>query len=425
MTAPLDAAVSVIAELLERAIGRLCPAQAALSVRRSCPLRTPQRSSSCLVSNVACSLWHHCRRAGDTATWRTAATLAAALLAELVKSPELQRVVHTASAADDGRLLFLTAAAARGGALVCPLCSAGWPGKRALRNHLQSAHSCSQEDSISLVTAACASGGPRPPAAPRPLPPACTAARVGDCEALLRLADAGRLRERDAHGCCAAHWAAGGGHVASLQSILSCDRFAAGAECARGRTPLHWAARNGQLSVVQLLVCDHGADPGRGSLDGTTPLHLAAWQGHAEVLLWLAARGGLCAARRVNHFGCDAGHWAAMGGDAALPTLRALEALDGGWDWQAVNGAGHTPLHKAAARGAPAAAAWLCARPRPPHLEAVDAEGRSALQLAALWGCVDAVEELLAAGANACGAAGLAAAMGHAALAERLQLCDG
>ena len=106
-------------------------------------------------------------------------------------------------------------------------------------------------------------------------------------------------------------------------------------------------------------------------------------------------------------------------GPAALPVLHWLDSQ--GWDWAAANGAGHTALHKAAAHGSDLAVAWLLQRPRPPPIEAADAEGHTAMDLAALWGRLEAVEALMAAGAVAGdSAAALAAAMGHAEVAALL-----
>ena len=416
----VEVAASVIQELLERSVGRLCPEQAGLCIRRSVPLRRSQRGLQ-HASRLAISLWHE-QQAGGGNSWLSPADLALQLRAELLTSPELRRVVRCISVARDGRLLFLTGPH---GALACPLCGEAWPGKRALRNHLQTgAHGVPAAHSVKLVSEAEAACESVPAAAePRMLPPACAAARDG-AEATLRCLleeDDSALEQQDAHGSRPLHWAAGRGCIACMQLLLQ-RGAAVEPPCAKGRTPLHWAARHGQLECIELLVAA-GAHPARRSLDGTTALHLAAWRGHVHVCDWLKAADA-CGWHLPNAFGCDAGHWAAMGGDAALLVLHMLDA---GWDWAKPNGAGHTPLHKAAAHNAGAAVEWLLARMPQGELDALDAEGLSALELAALWGGCAAAEALLRAGAQPRGAAAVARAMGHLELAdlvERLSAVD-
>jgi ankyrin repeat protein len=412
----VDVAASLIQELLERAVGRLCPEQAALCVRRSVPLRRSQRGLQ-HVSQLPITLWHEQRVAGQHPGWVSPAQLGEALRSELLPSVELRRLVRCISVACDGKLLFLTGPH---GALACPLCGDAWPGKRALRNHLQTgAHGVTTAQSVRLVSeaeAACCSA-PVTASEPRTLPPACAAARDG-AEAMLRRLleeDESALEAQDAHGCRPLHWAAGSGGVACTQLLLA-HGAAVEPPCAKGRTPLHWAARHGQLECIELLVAA-GAQPARRTLDGTTALHLAAWRGHIHVCNWLTAADA-SGWRIPNAFGCDAGHWAAMGGDDALPVLHMLDAQAAGWDWAKPNGGGHTPLHKAAARNAAAVVSWLLARMAPGEMEALDAEGLSALELAALWGSCAAAEALLHAGAQPRAAAAVARAMGHVGVAD-------
>ena len=413
----MDVAAPVIQELLECAVGRLCPEQAGLCVRRSVPLRRSQRGLQ-HVSQLPISLWHEQLVAGQR-SWPSPAHLAEALRAELLPSSELRRLARCISVASDGRLLFLTGPQ---GALACPLCGDAWPGKRALRNHLQTgAHNVTTAQSVKLVSDAEAACCWTPVAAePRTLPPACAAARDG-AEAALRCLldeDASALEAQDGHGCRPLHWAAGSGSVACTQLLLQ-HGAAVEPPCAKGRTPLHWAARHGQLECIEMLVAA-GAQPASRSLDGTTALHLAAWRGHVHVCNWLAA-ADVSGWRLPNAFGCDAGHWASMGGDDALPVLNMLDAHAGGWDWAKPNSAGHTPLHKAAARNAGAIVAWLLARMPPSEIDAADAEGLSALELAALWGSCAAAEALLRAGAQPRAAVAVARAMGHPELADLVE----
>jgi len=404
-----EAALSaLVQELLEAAVGRLCPAQAHLGLRRAVPIRKRQNSDE-LESRLPLCLW---RAMPVTGAWHSVGSLGHALLADILSAggKQLCILLHSSAATCDGRLLFLLSSPATVSALRCPLCCALFPGKRALRNHVQSAaHSMTAVDSVALVRSASERAGAKPESMSVELSPACAAARAGDEDALRMLCDD---RQLDRHGCGALHWAAGCGHVVSTQYLLSIGHSPT-AGCSKGRTPLHWAARNGHVPLVHILVAA-GASPAIESLDGTTPLHLAAWQGQLSVCIWLAAQPTVDVFQS-NAFGCNAGHWAAMApsASAALPVMQWLDAQ--GWDWSVPNAAGHNALHKAASHGCHKTVAWLLQTSRPPYTEAADAEGHTAMDLAALWGRAETVQALLAAGAIAGGrATTLASAMGHA-----------
>ena len=413
------AAVSLLAEQLESAASRLCPGNAHLA--RAVTPRFLQHGTQ-LVSSVCVALT---RARGADAD--AAAVLAAAFLRELFAergeaTQALRRLVASGQADDAGRLFFLTRRAADAGALVCPSCAHAAPGKRALRSHLQTLHALSIEQSVAAVAAASAAAAAcSQPAAPPPLPDALALCRDGDLDSLTPLLETGdsSLFALDRHGCSALHWAAGCGHEALCRRLLQAG-LSATATCALGRTPLHWAARKGQLSICRFLVEEQGCPPDAATKDGTTPLHLAVWQGEAAVSAWLASFSGWAG---TNSFACGVQHWAAMG-SGSLEVLSLMDA-SGEIEWGAVNGAGHTALHKAAARGEAAAVGWLLRR-WPSALEARDREGCTALQLAALWGRAEAVALLLGAGAGGEEeAAAMAESTGHAALAELLRRAGG
>jgi len=71
-----------------------------------------------------------------------------------------------------------------------------------------------------------------------------------------------------------------------------------------------------------------------------------------------------------------------------------------GSDWVAQNAADHTPLHKAASRGATSLCAWLLAEGGAlASIDMHDADGHSALALAELWGQRETAALLLLHGA--------------------------
>ena len=78
---------------------------------------------------------------------------------------------------------------------------------------------------------------------------ACELAGAGELEAL-RALGASALHEADKYGSLAVHWAAGGGHLETLEWLLGAevgmDADSEGSACSRSkrRRPLHYAARN-------------------------------------------------------------------------------------------------------------------------------------------------------------------------------------
>mmetsp|Transcript_23811 Transcript_23811/g.42357 ORF Transcript_23811/g.42357 Transcript_23811/m.42357 type:complete len:284 (-) Transcript_23811:156-1007(-) len=195
----------------------------------------------------------------------------------------------------------------------------------------------------------------------RELPhPGLTAARDGDVETLKALIlqgwdplSAGSL---DRHGASALDWAAGNGHLHCLIELL--PLVGRRQVCRRdGRGPAHWAARCGHANVLTYLLeqratgAEH-ADVPTG--DGSTMLMLAAFGGHLDVADVLVNRFGAQIAK-VNAWGCDAAHFAAMGGNVEI--CKWLHVL--GLIFSRPQSKGHTALHKAADRGSAAVLRWL------------------------------------------------------------------
>uniref|UniRef100_A0A1I8HX91 ANK_REP_REGION domain-containing protein n=1 Tax=Macrostomum lignano TaxID=282301 RepID=A0A1I8HX91_9PLAT len=194
--------------------------------------------------------------------------------------------------------------------------------------------------------------------------------------------------------------------------------------CRAGRTPLHMAALHGRASRAQTLLADRasvdavdsaGYSPlGFGALgdhqlllealiragasvgaparpDGLTALHLASLTGFlgcVQRLRLADVEGGL---DRADRHGRTCLHAAASAGRADV----VQHLLDRGADAGAVDCAGRTPLHLAAARGHEAAALALLSHDAR-LADAPDAEGRTPLHLAAASADLRLIRRLIA-----------------------------
>jgi ankyrin repeat protein len=132
-------------------------------------------------------------------------------------------------------------------------------------------------------------------------------------------------------------------------------------------TPLHIAAKCNHKIIVKLLL-EHGLDVNMTSGEyGNTALHLAAEEGHLEILKLLLASG-------------------------ADPTIKDFDQ--------------NSPLHSGANHGNPTILALLLARiedlgvDSKAYINRVNAEGNTALHLAAQYGNLEAIELLLQRGAE-------------------------
>lgn len=335
----------------------------------------------------------------------SASALAEAWLAVALEDGALSPAVVFAGVTPQGGLVFTSMTAFReqltAGNLLCNACGHFFAAERGLREHIQTAHRLSFAEARAaemaaqhaLVISAHGHLGPPPPVAlrrakadatllppggehnagsstplpvshgpsTRPLHPLLAAAQAGDLDRLRTELAAlppgsapGSVTDR--RGSNALHYAAGGGHARAVRLLV--DEAGIGAATAQrsdGRTAAHWAARNGHADVLRWLAGSVGpAAVDAKTADGTTPLHLAAWQGHVAVVAWLIdiARAD---AGALNDFGCNAAHWAIMGG--SVPAAAALAQR--GVDMRGLNSNGHSLLHKAAQRGHGAAVVWL------------------------------------------------------------------
>lgn len=152
----------------------------------------------------------------------------------------------------------------------------------------------------------------------------------------------------------------------------------------RGNTGLLLAVREGSFEVAELLLATKGIEVDRPNAADETPLMLAAVRGHHDWAVRLIERGA------------------------------------------AVDRSGWTPLHYAASGPQPQLLALLLQRGA--RIEALSANGTTALMMAAGYGAIDGAELLLARGADAArrNARGLDAAdfarrAGRDALARRLE----
>eukprot|EP00518_Triparma_eleuthera_P008057 CAMPEP_0182469850 /NCGR_PEP_ID=MMETSP1319-20130603/17732_1 /TAXON_ID=172717 /ORGANISM="Bolidomonas pacifica, Strain RCC208" /LENGTH=243 /DNA_ID=CAMNT_0024670207 /DNA_START=427 /DNA_END=1155 /DNA_ORIENTATION=+ len=175
------------------------------------------------------------------------------------------------------------------------------------------------------------------------------------------------LKKEDHHGTNLYHWAAGLGDLELLKYLRSvsttdvdlCSSMAGDAGAAssgnkrHGKSPLHYASRYGRAAVVRyILSLPSSSSPPSPSNDGTTALHLAFFGSSGPCAELLVAAG--CDAKASNSWGCDAGHFAGLGGaDRAVLEL----ALSRGCSFAKEQGGGHRPTHKAAMGGH-----WRCVR---------------------------------------------------------------
>ncbi|CAM9898082.1 unnamed protein product, partial [Discosporangium mesarthrocarpum] len=158
----------------------------------------------------------------------------------------------------------------------------------------------------------------------------------------------------------------GRGRKGEKEASALAGREALSATNAAGETPLHVAARAGRVSVVAYLLFETRVGAEERNLRGETCLWLAAVHGETETLELLVRQGLAVNAR--DRKGRTPGHAAAMQGHAtALRVLAGARAGAGagagvnprglrqgnstGFDRNAADGDGATPLHLAAAAG--------------------------------------------------------------------------
>lgn len=145
---------------------------------------------------------------------------------------------------------------------------------------------------------------------------------------------------------------------------------------AHAQPDLHEAAALGDVVAVRALLAAGAATDGR-SADGWTPLHLAAFFADRETVDALLAAGADVHAVSANPTANQPLHAAFAGRTDRAVVERLIEA---GADVGARAGAGWTPLHLAASRGAGELVEWLLARGA--ERDAAADDGRTAAAIA-------------------------------------------
>ncbi|MFC4726623.1 ankyrin repeat domain-containing protein [Coralloluteibacterium thermophilus] len=250
------------------------------------------------------------------------------------------------------------------------------------------------------------------PLPPRPLRPSDVpaAAMAGDASAVERLIDLGLpIDAVDDQGCTALLRAAGGGHLALVERLL-----ARGADVTlaahTGATPLSAAISSRHVRIVEALLA-HGASVTQTLPGGVAPLMLAAALGLPEMTARLLAHGADVHARDEQGFTPLHGAMLyAFGADDRPRVLALLDALllaGAEADVQAAEG--HTPLLLLlGARAEPGSACdedvLLAALEQllgeDISLLTRDAQGNTALHVAARHGLRRVVQRLLRDGAD-------------------------
>jgi ankyrin repeat protein len=224
------------------------------------------------------------------------------------------------------------------------------------------------------------------------------AADKGCIELAKRLLDAGAsLDARDRTGARPLAHAATAGEVEMVALFL--DRGAPiDAQDLEGSSALSQAAENGRLSVVQLLV-QRGANVNLPGRTGITPLEAAAYMGSVPIVEFLMEKGA--DPKIVDKTGKAAIVYAA--GRGFSPVVRFL--LDHGVDANARYGNDLTVLMWAAGYSEEAGVqdaidVMTMLLDQGAHVDDADNRGRTALMIAAELNHAEAVDLLLARGAD-------------------------
>ena len=225
--------------------------------------------------------------------------------------------------------------------------------------------------------------------------------------------------EIDGGGCGPIHYAAGLGHKDVVQTLLD-GQANIGLTDTSGVTPLNWASMRGHRDVVMLLL-HRGADVTIKAANGLTPLKSAAQSGYLEIVHLLIAAvkdlgaldiisSSLTNASMMGHIavvqalidsGADinylgTGHYTALSGASSYGRVDIIKLLlSKSASLECGKGPlGCTPLGHAVQNGH--AAAVLALLSAGAQKTTVFADGTTLLHMAAVRGCVEILDILLA-----------------------------
>ncbi|XP_031624593.1 ankyrin repeat domain-containing protein 29 [Contarinia nasturtii] len=220
--------------------------------------------------------------------------------------------------------------------------------------------------------------------------PLILAAAGGHATCVTELLDQGaNPNARRITGTTALFFAAQAGHIDVAKILI---RYGAYIDAASldGGTPLFVACQGGHINMVKELIA-LGANVHVNMKDRATPIFIASQNGHRSVLLTLLAEGGDPNVCRIDG---ATPLWIAsqMGHDHIVRVL-----LKSGARVDAVRCDGATPLFKAAHKGFSAVVHELLKYK--PNLYLLP-NGETALHAAAMFGHLDVVKQLVAAGSD-------------------------
>lgn len=174
--------------------------------------------------------------------------------------------------------------------------------------------------------------------------------------------------------------------VDALEQLLVSDPSLVDVRDGTERTALMWTAERGHAAVVALLL-RHGSDINAVDDEGWTALHFAAQAGHVEVVQCLLAGGAQMGLHSIGSGWTPLMMAAQFGHRSCLDKLLEFTSVA-------------QPLSPQQQQSAEAISSDPAQSAVPAHVDDADAEGRTALMLAARNGHLQAVQSLMVHGAD-------------------------